>query len=85
MCTVLLPPSVNPIAVDKYIISIIRGKFSRRQRRFFFVVVVVVAAVISSQAVIMIYYCHLGCDAMQPGRYLPFSILRIETAVSPGY
>jgi hypothetical protein len=49
------------------------------------VVVVVVAAVLSSQIVIMEYYCHLGCDAMQPGKYLPSSILRIETAVSPGY
>jgi len=47
--------------------------------------VVVVADVLSSQAVIMKYYCHLGCDAMQPGKYLPSSILRIETTVSPGY
>jgi len=46
---------------------------------------VVVADVLSSQAVIMKYYCHLGCDAMQPGKYLASSILRIETAVSPIY
>jgi len=48
-------------------------------------VVVVVSDVLSSQAVIKKYSCHLGCYAMQPGKYLPSSTLRTATAVSPGY
>ena len=33
----------------------------------------------------MKYCCNLGCDAMQPGRNFPSSVLRIGASLSPGY